>query len=82
MVYKELRRLKRKKASGIDELPPGILKDSAAVIAKPLAHIINLSLASGIFPTDWKIGKVFPLLKSRVKSNIDNYRPITVLPIL
>ena len=33
-------------------------------------------------PNDWKIAKVFPLYKSGTKSNFDNYRPMSVLPII
>ena len=45
-VEKELGKLKRHKATGIDQLPPGLLKDCASEIAAPLAHLINLSLAT------------------------------------
>ena len=81
-VHKELTKLKRKKATGIDNLPPGMLKDAAPILAKPLTYVINLSLKSGIVPTDWKIAKVIPLNKSGSHSTIDNYRPISVLPTL
>ena len=46
------------------------------------AHIINMSLSSGIVPTKWKIAKVIPLYKSGPKSDIGNYRPISILPVL
>ena len=35
-VQKELTKLKRKKATGIDNLPPGMLKDAAPILARPL----------------------------------------------
>ena len=56
--------MKRKKATGFNNLPPGLLKDAAAEIASPLAHIINLSLRSGQVPSQWKIAEVIPLHKS------------------
>ena len=43
---------------------------------------MNLSLKSGIVPTDWKIAKVIPLYRSGSNSTIDNERPISVLPTL
>jgi len=46
-----------------------------------LCQVINLTLKSGLVPTDWKIGKVTPVFKSGSKNDIDNYRPITVLPV-
>ncbi|KAL9960121.1 hypothetical protein ACROYT_G033530 [Oculina patagonica] len=74
--------LKRKKATGLDNLPPGLLKDAAEVITKPLIFIINLSLATGVVPTDWKVAKVIPLFKSGSTAEIDNYRPISILSTL
>jgi len=80
-VFKNLKKLSRKKSPGIDNLSPGFLKDAAIIIAKPLCQVINLTLKSGLVPTDWKIGKVTPVFKSGSKNDIDNYRPITVLPV-
>ena len=75
-----MRKLRRKKAHGIDELPPNLLKDVANEISKPLVFIINKSLLSGIVPDLWKISKVTPLYKSDSKSDFSNYRSIYVLP--
>ena len=78
-ILTELKNLKRKKATGLDHLPPGLLKDAAGVIAKPLTFIINLSLETGVVPTDWKMAKVIPIFKSGSMAEIDNYRPISIL---
>ena len=81
-VYKELNSLKRKKATGLDNLPPGLLKDAASSLAKPLTHMINLSFKTGVVPTDWKEARVVPVYKSGPRSQVDNYRPISILPTL
>lgn len=78
-VERELRSLKRNKATGLDELPPGMLKDCAEVISKPLASIINLSTSTATVPTQWKKAKVLPSYKSGDTSLPENYRPISVL---
>ena len=39
-VFKHLKKLSRNKATGHDDLPPGMLKNSARFIAAPLAHVI------------------------------------------
>ena len=80
-VLRNLKNLKRKKSVGLDDLPPGLFKDTANVIAEPLTYIINLSLNTGIIPTDWKKGKIIPIYKSGSAKDIDNYRPITILPV-
>ena len=71
-VLKYLRGLKRNSAVGLDEIPPSYLKDIAFVIAKPLTHIINCSLISGIFPAELAKAKVTPIFKSGKKENFDN----------
>ena len=81
-VERNLKSIKRSKATGLDDLPPGLLKDSAELIAAPLTHLVNLSLATNIFPADWKNAKIIPVYKSGTHSNLDNYRPISILPVL
>ena len=81
-IFKLLQELKRKKATGIDQLLSNLLKDSAPVIDKPLAHIINKSLSTSTFPTEWKQAKITPLFKSGSISSAENYRPISILPVI
>ena len=56
-----------------------MLKDAALVLTKPLTFIINLSLETGVVPSEWKVAKVLPLYKSGSLAEIDNYRPISIL---
>ena len=49
------------------------------LIVKPLAHIVNLSFTSGIFPEDMKIAKVIPWFKNGSKTDLTNYRPISII---
>ena len=81
-VLKYLRNLKRKSATGLDNIPTCFLKDTAYIISKPLTYVINLSLQEGLFPDDLKAARVSPIFKSGAKNTFDNYRPISVLPSL
>ena len=81
-VEKELKSLKRRKAAGIDSIPPGPLKDASSVLAKPLAFIINLSLQTETVPSEWKIAKVVAIHKGGYKDDKNNFRPISVLPVI
>jgi len=48
-------------------------------IVDPLTHIINLSMETGIFPSNLKLAKVIPVFKSGDKCLLNNYRPISLL---
>ena len=50
-IEKELKSLKRSKAAGPDELPPGMIKDCRNEILNPLTYLVNLSLQSGRVPS-------------------------------
>ena len=47
-----------------------------------LTHIINLSLSTGVFPTQWKNARIVAVHKSGSKSSLDNCMPISILPVL
>ena len=81
-VLKNLSKLKTNKSTGLDRITARLLKDAAVVFALSLTQIFNLSLSSSSFPQIWKNGRVTPIFKSGERSNMSNYRPITVLPTL
>ena len=81
-MLRHILNLKSAKAPGHDNLPPTMLKDAAMSIAEPLAHIINRSMTDSTVPCKLKIAKVLPLLKSCPKNLMDNYRPISILPVI
>ena len=55
--------LKGKATAGYDDIPENLVKYCIHLIKKPLAHIYNISLNSGVFPDEWKVVKVKPLFK-------------------
>ena len=71
--------MKSKRSLGVDGISSYFLKIAAPVISKILAEIFNTSLLVGNFPEGWKISRVAPLFKTVVKSEMENYRPISVL---
>ena len=81
-VYSELLKLDINKSTGLDDVGPNILKISAPVIFESLAHIYNLSLCSGYFPSKFKYARVTPVYKAGDVLDMNNYRPISVLPTL
>ena len=53
---------------------------TAEHIAPSLTDIFNFSIETKVFPDDLKVGKVAPVYKSGDKDDLNNYRPISVLP--
>ena len=71
------------KATGIDGLGARVLRIAAPEISCSIAKIINHCIETCTFPSQWKIAKVKPLFKNQGnKQDIQNYRPISILPIL
>ena len=81
-VHKIISDLSVKNSCGVDGMSSKLLKTISSVIAAPLAHIINQSLCTGIFPDRLKIVKVIPLYKKDDPHMVDNDRPISLLPVL
>ena len=70
------------KATGHDGLTAKMLKRIAPSFIHPLCRLLNLSIATNTFPDEWKVGQVAPLHKGGQQRDKNNYRPISVLPIL
>ena len=74
--------MKDKTSSGIDGISNQMLKHIQFSIRRPLTILMNKSLCSGQVPNGMKIAKVIPLLKSGTTSDCDNFRPISLLPVI
>ena len=83
-VLRHLQKLDGTKAPGPDGLLPSILKAVAPVIAFSLTLIFNTSLCTAVFPTQFKLANVTPILKSRMgdPTSPSNYRPVSLTSIL
>ncbi len=70
------------KSTGPDELYPKILKILARFIAKPLAHLFDLSLATGQVPNDWRTATVCPIFKKGSREIQGDYHPVSLTSIV
>ena len=77
-----LGRLGAKKATGLDGFPARFVRDSASIIACLLRHVISLSLIQGIVQDDLKSARVVPIFKKNDKTEVGNYRPVSILSII
>ena len=60
------------------------MKDICPLTLSPITLILNQSLSTRIFPDRLKIAKINPLFKKEDQDphNLDNYRPISLLPAI
>ena len=63
------------------DIPIRLVKKSAHLISPILATLYNNCMNQGSFPTLFKVGKVTPVYKKDNKECIENYRPVSILPI-
>ena len=77
-----LNTLDTKKATGSDEIPAKLLKETASVITPSLCKLFNKSLQPGKIPRDWKLANVVPVHKKGNQEHTENGRPISLLPIV
>ena len=63
------------------DIPIHVVKKSAHIICKMLSDYYNILMAKGIFPDDLKIGKISPIYKKDDRELMENYRPVSTLPI-
>lgn len=78
-VIKTIGKLKPKNSCDVQGMSTKLVKFIGREISVPLAHIFNLSLSNGEFPTKLKQCRVIPIFKSGSQLDCDNYRPISLL---
>ena len=69
------------KTSSLDPIPSSLLKDVLPEILPQLVELVNLSLATGVFPDEMKLATITPILKKQGADNSDlkNFRPVSNL---
>ena len=82
LIKKQLNLLDVKKATGLDKISPQFLRDAAQIVCAPLADIFNKSMLKGKIPQSWKNAKVTPIFKAVDPTDVSNYRPISVIPVI
>ncbi len=82
MVYRLITKLPVSKSVGLDKISTNVLQIAAPAVAQPLTNIFNKSIALSQFPSEWKAARVIPVFKKGQRTMLDNYRPISILPVV
>ena len=80
-IFQEIMKINTNKSSGLAEVNSMVLKDAFKVLTPELAAIFNLSIKSTTFPDAWKTATVIPIPKTGDLTRVENYRPISLLPL-
>ena len=75
-----IRSLRSKHSTGQDNISTTLIKALRQELTEPITLIANQMLNTAIFPSRLKTAKVKPLHKKGNKQNMNNYRPISLLP--
>ena len=74
--------IKPKTSYDVDGIQQKIVLSDIEILAPVIAHLVNVSQKSGVFPDKGKTARVIPVYKNKGSKNaFDNYRPISLLPV-
>lgn len=74
--------IKNKSSKDIYDMNIILIKSLKNLLIIPLTKLINNSIIKGIYPSCFKQNKVIPIFKKGSKLDVNNYRPITLIPVL
>ena len=80
-IPKIIRSLNYNKAHGYDDIFIRLLKICNSSIVRPLSIIFKNCLQTGTFPNNWKKSNVVPIHEKVDKQLLQNYCPVSLLPI-
>ena len=69
-------------ATGLDGIGFHLLKLTVPAVVPSLAKLLHCSTTDGICPAQFKLARITPIHKQGNKSDVDDYRPISVLPVI
>ena len=81
-MFSILKNLNPNKAKGPDKIHGLVLKNCAKSVSKPLSLLFKKTYDCGTIPEEWKTALIVPVHKKGSKSDVKNYRPISLTCIV
>ena len=72
----------KNKNNGINNITTSLIKRTKHLLAPHITFLVNESFKTGVFPAICKEAIITPIFKDGDKTNMSNYRPISVLPFM
>ena len=81
-ILNELRKLNPKEACQESDIPVKIIKENLDIVSNFVCNNFNSSLFKSNFPSYLKNENITPIFKTTDRVNVENYRPVSILPNL
>ena len=81
-IKKAIRKLKKNKSPGPDNIHPRFIKEGMEQLAEPLKIIFEHSFSFGEIPMDWSLAFITAIYIKGNKSDPGNYRPVSLTSIV
>ena len=81
VILKIINALNINKAHEHDDISIRMIKLCSKSVVKPLLIIFNNCIDTGTFPDIWNRSNIIPVHKKGDKQILDNYKPVSLLPI-
>jgi hypothetical protein len=80
-IFKVISGLKTTSALGTDGIPVAVRKMGSDTLARPISHMVDLSLSVGVFPSAFKTAIIHPVYKGvgKARNKLASDRPIAIL---
>jgi len=78
-IQNAIQSLKTKKSAGNDDISSFFLRFIAKELSSYLCELFCYAFEFGVFPSRFKTARVIPIYKAGSKSEMTNYRPISLL---
>jgi hypothetical protein len=81
-VERAMTEMSTKMSSGPDHIPSGFVRKLSPQLCEPLSMLFNRCMAQGILPDVWLEAIVIPVFKKGSRSQVGNYRPISLTSVI
>ena len=80
-IFKITKSINVSKSSGLDNINSAVIKAAFEILTPEVTHMYKLSITNAHFPGDWKKALVIPIPKQGDLTKVQNFRPISLLPL-
>ena len=81
-VYNEIRKSSPRKSAQSTDISIRVLKENADIFTDYICGFFNESIKKSTFPSILKNANITPVFKNRYRSSKENYRPVSILPVI